>query len=61
MSVLHLRIIRHALKLTADMGGKFAALLPHAYDTAIGRIDLNNTKLPVLQVERIPAAHSSVR
>jgi hypothetical protein len=34
------RIIRQALFLTSDATGKVAMLLPHAYDTAIRRVDL---------------------
>jgi hypothetical protein len=32
--------VRHALTLTQESGGKVAMLLPHAWDTAKGRIDL---------------------
>jgi hypothetical protein len=32
--------IRHGLRLTAPYAGKVAMLLPHAYDTAKGRLDL---------------------
>lgn len=35
-------IIRHALDQTAPAMGKVAMLLPHAYDTAKGRVDLFN-------------------
>jgi hypothetical protein len=33
-------IVRHALERTKSRGGKVAMLLPHAWDTAKGRIDL---------------------
>ncbi len=34
------KIIRHAIELVGPHGGKVAALLPHAWDTAKGRVDL---------------------
>jgi hypothetical protein len=32
--------VRHAIELTKEAGGKCAFLLPHAWDTAKGRVDL---------------------
>jgi hypothetical protein len=34
------RVIRHAIALESAVNGKVAMLLPHAYDTAMGRVDL---------------------
>jgi hypothetical protein len=36
------KVIRHALYTTRAVNGRFAMLLPHAYDTAMGRVDLFN-------------------
>jgi hypothetical protein len=50
--------IRHALTLTAPYNGKVCLLLPFAYDTAKGRVDLFQDapfKLKLTMTRRTPA------
>jgi hypothetical protein len=34
------KVIKHAINITSSSNGRVAMLLPHAYDTAMGRVDL---------------------
>ena len=52
------KIIRHALALTKPAAGKVVMLLPHAWDTAKGRVDLFEN--PTIQVQADSAAADSL-